>query len=86
MRIGSNCMEILPYKVVKIDTTKPGIQIIRDLITSKLLTKYKLAQEMKVTQNTAQNWAKGIGFNEKKRRQDLLALVRRLKGLQIIIV
>lgn len=65
---------------------KTGVQIVRQLITEGIMSKYRLAREMGVSEEAVDGWMDGRWFNEAVRLPRLLEVrekFMRMKGLGI---
>lgn len=51
---------------------KRGIEIVRDMVRNKVISQYRLAKEMGVTENAVRDWVSGRYFDEYKHLPKLL--------------
>lgn len=73
-------------KMVMVMEEKRGIRIIREMVDSGLITRYRLADEMGVKEKSVQSWYKGLFFDENKhivRLMEVRDKYMRAKGMGI---
>ncbi len=72
--------------MVMVMEEKRGIRIIREMVDSGLITRYRLADEMGVKEKSVQSWYKGLFFDENKhivRLMEVRDKYMRAKGMGI---
>lgn len=66
--------------------SKRGIQIVREMISNKVMSQYRLAKEMGVSENAVKDWLLGKYFSEDKhlpRLMDIREKYMRAKNMGI---